>query len=332
MVVSAHPDAIKVDFRTTTVRRDLGGDKYLPRPGFHLPDVLARYRADGRSVVLLNGNNVGYWGNQFVIENGEFRYKRRGPLFDDGQQLRLHATGDHAFFFGHNGYRITNLAVAANPQSAEDTGSDFRLDREPDELPRFGLSGFPLLRNGQAIWRDHAPLAWDPALLFEHLGSLPRGRYDYTMLRSVIEELVACDAPLARHPMTVIGLDQRGDIVLLVVERSQRSPGMTVDEAAVLLSEQYRVRDAIVLGAAGDAQLATTHEGLLVEPWVTRYAKDAARPVRPDLVHPALRRRGLWARPVPSYVAFLLSGPVRHRHVDPAPDSAQSPRIFMASR
>jgi hypothetical protein len=133
--------------------------------------------------------------------------------------------------------------------------------------------------------------------------------------------------------MTVIGLDRRGDIVLLVVERSQRSPGMTVDEAAVLLSERFHVRDAIVLGAAGDAQLATTHEGLLVEPWVTRYAKDAARPVRPDLLHPKLRRRGVWARPVPSYVAFLLNGSVGHRLTDSASEGAQrqGPNLHVTS-
>ena len=134
------------------------------------------------------------------------------------------------------------------------------------------------------------------------------------------------DAPLARHPMTVIGLDQRGDIVLLVVERSQRSPGMTVAEAADFLGERYRVQDAIVLGAAGDAQWRRPTRASSWNLGSHGYAKDAARPVRPDLVHPALRRRGLWARPVPSYVAFLLSGPVRHRHVDPAPDSLRRVR------
>ena len=78
--------------------------------------------------------------------------------------------------------------------------------------------------------------------------------------------------------MTVIGLDSDGDVVLLVVEKSHRSRGITVAEAARLLRRRFDVRDAIVLGAAGDSQLATTAEGFLTVPFVADYARSAARP------------------------------------------------------
>ena len=84
--------------------------------------------------------------------------------------------------------------------------------------------------------------------------------------------------------MTVMGLDAKGDVVLLVVEKSHRSRGITVAEAARLLRRRFDVRDAIVLGAAGDSQLATTAEGFLTVPLVADYAKATARRIPDDLL------------------------------------------------
>ena len=94
MSVKAAEDALEFDFRSRVIRPDLGPD-YCRRPGIYLHDVLANL-SDSRAI-LLNGNNVGYWGNQFVIDDGRLVYKLKGPLFDDGR-LHAHATGDHAFF------------------------------------------------------------------------------------------------------------------------------------------------------------------------------------------------------------------------------------------
>ena len=234
--------SIKVDFRTTHgARRDLGGDKVpAPDPGSTCRMSSLVTRADGRSVVpSSNGNNVGYWGNQFVIDYGEFPLQApRARCSTTGSScgcmrparprllLRSQWLSDHQSCGGRKppvgrGHRV---GLSARPRTGR--AASLRTVGFPPAAERPGDLARP------------RPARLGPALCCSTpRGSLPRGRYDYTMLRSVIEELVACDAPLARHPMTVIGLDQRGDIVLLVVERSQRSPGMTVDEAASPLLE-----------------------------------------------------------------------------------------------
>ena len=102
--------------------------------------------------------------------------------------------------------------------------------------------------------------------------------------------------------MTVMGLAANGDVVLLVVEKSTRSRGITVAEAARLLRRRFEVRDAIVLGAAGDAQLATTAEGFLTVPLVADYARSAARRIPDDLLCDELKGQPAYARPVPCYV------------------------------
>ena len=61
-----------------------------------------------------------------------------------------------------------------------------------------------------------------------------------------------------------------------------------------------------MLGAAGDAQLATTEEGFLTEPLVASHAKESAQQVPDHLLHGRLRGRAVWARPVPCYVQFDL--------------------------
>jgi len=122
--------------------------------------------------------------------------------------------------------------------------------------------------------------------------------------------------------MTVVGIDACRQIVLLVVEQSQNSRGMTVAEAADLLSRRFAVRDAIVLGAAGDAQLATTEEGVLTEPVVASYAEHAAQQIPDHLLGETLRGRVIRARPVPSYVEFRLSTEA-HPHTLRLPASAE---------
>lgn len=308
MSVKAHQDAIDVDFRREQVTHP-GADGYRDRPGFYLHDKLAELVEERRPAVLFNGNNIGYWGNQYVIQNGRLKYKRRGPLFDDGE-LKAHASGDHAFFLAvRDTFRIDSLALVGRQPGDRRTLVDLHSDVS---LPRYGLSGFPLLRHGRRVWKEHGKLAWDPGLLFD-LGRIRE--FDPIELRDMVNELLEAETPLARHPMTVIGIDKCGRIVLLVVERSAFSRGMTVEEAADLPSRRFGVIDAIVLGAAGDAQLATTEEGVLTEPLIASHAEHTARHIPDHLLAEHLQGRQIRARPVPCYVQFELTGASPHRYL-----------------
>lgn len=297
MQVKAAGEALEFDFRRQSIRPDLSAE-YCRRPGFYLQDVLQQLISDRRRAVLLNGNNIGYWGNQFVIDGGELIYKPKGPLFDDGR-LHAHATGDYAFFLDANGFSIADLKLFGT-RSSQNSDVNITAGRS---LPSCGISGFPLVRAGRAVWREHGELAWDPGLLFD-LGPL-RGD-QYSEIRTYVRQLLDEGAELARHPMTVVGVDSERNIVLLVVTRTKRSFGLSVAQAAELLMDQFDVSDAIVLGAAGDAQLASTEEGFLASPYVASYASTAAKSIPADLLSRELRDGDVRARPVPSYVLFEI--------------------------
>jgi hypothetical protein len=322
MTVREDQDVIKLDFRHTVTRPDLAGLAYQQRPGQYLADVLRDLRRSGSPAVLLNGNNVGWWGNQFVIRRKQLRFKPKGPIFDDGD-LPAHVSRDHAFFLhGPSGYQIVDIKLHGTARAAGDTTEmDLRALRA---LPRYGLSGFPLIRHGKAVWEPNGEKAWDPGLLFD----LGASRLDtHRVIREFVRTLIDAGERLARHPMTVIGLDSEGRVVLLVVEKSHRSRGITVAEAARLLRRRFHVRDAIVLGAAGDAQLATTAEGFLTVPLVTDYARSAARTVPDELLCDELKGQHVHARPVPCYVLLRPHGAEA-----PASGGASSPPELLEHR
>ena len=297
MTVREDKDVLDLDFRHTVTRPDLTGASYQQRPGQYLADVLRGLRKSATPAILLNGNNVGWWGNQFVIRRKQLRFKPKGPIFDDGD-LPNHVSGLHAFFLpGPSGFQIVDIQLHGKPKEAGDTTEmDLRAVRD---LPRCGLSGFPLIRHGRTVWEQHGEKAWDPGLLF-NLGAT---RLDgHRVISEFVRTLIKAGEQLVRHPMTVMGLAANGDVVLLVVEKSNRSRGITVAEAARLLRRRFEVRDAIVLGAAGDSQLATTAEGFLTVPLVADYARSAARRIPDDLLCDELKGQPAYARPVPCYV------------------------------
>jgi hypothetical protein len=304
MSVREDQTVMDLDFRHTVTRPDLVGAAYRERPGLYLTDVLCGLRSTTSPAILFNGNNVGWWGNQFVIRRKQLRFKSKGPIFDDGD-LPTHASGRHAFFLpASRGFQIVDIELEGKKVSVDDTGEmDLRALRD---LPRCGLSGFPLIRNGERAWQKNGEKAWDPGLLFQ-LGGL-RGD-GYRAISELVRELLDAGEQLVRHPMTVIGLNQDDNVVLLVVEKSWRSRGLNVAEAARLLRRHFAVRDAIVLGAAGDAQLATTTEGFLTVPLVAPYAHDVARPIPDDMLSSGLGG-AVFARPVPCYVVLRPSAPV----------------------
>ena len=324
MTVREDQDVIKLDFRHTVTRPDLAGAAYQQRPGQYLADVLRDLRQSESPAVLLNGNNVGWWGNQFVIRRKQLRFKPKGPIFDDGD-VPDHVSGLHAFFLpGPSGFQIVDIKLLGTTKEAGDTSEmDLRAIRE---LPRCGLSGFPLIRHGKTVWETNGEKAWDPGLLFD----LGASRLDsHRVIREFVRTLIDAGERLVRHPMTVIGLDGDGNVVLLVVEKSTRSRGITVAEAARLLRRRFHVRDAIVLGAAGDSQLATTAEGFLTVPLVADYARSAARPIPDDLLCNELKGQPAHARPVPCYVLFR---PAAERSTTPAATSALTRAAHTSSR
>jgi len=306
MSVREDQDVMDLDFRQTVTRPDLVGAAYRERPGLFLTDVLRDLRSSGSPAILFNGNNVGWWGNQFVIRRKQLRFKPKGPIFDDGD-LHTHASGRHAFFLpGPRGFQIVEIELEGKKVDVGDTGEmDLRALRP---LPRCGLSGFPLIRNGQRVWEQNGEQAWDPGLLFD-VGSLRKDGYG--AISEFVRGMINVGMELVRHPMTVVGLDESGNVVLMVVEKSARSRGLSVAEAARLLRRRFDVSDAIVLGAAGDSQLATTAEGFLTVPLVADHARRAAKVIPDDLLCEELKGHPAYARPVPCYVLLKPTAEAR---------------------
>jgi hypothetical protein len=320
MTVHTHPEVMGLDFRTESVRPDVDGIPRV-RPGFRVDDELGTVPG-GADAVLFNGNNVGYWGNQFVIVDGRPVCKPRGSLFADKYAVNELA-GEHHVFGWHpdRGFAVARHKFDAH-EVARDTVEMSAV--EPERLPWEGLSGYPILEDGQQVWHEHVRQAWDPRLLFG-VGRLTGVTRTDLLLR--MRHIQICADRLVRHPLTAVGVNPLGEAVVLVAELSDRSRGMTVAEAAVALQE-YGVRDGVVLGAAGDAQLATTDEGFLVSPLVADYVRHAARPVSPRHRHADLAGVPVVARPVPSLVTIRdLSSLGRTAALSPSPGTGRHSRV-----
>lgn len=92
-VAGFHPGVLDIDFDKQSVRGDVAGRSYIPRPGFYMSQLLADRK--GQSAVILNANNIGYWGNQFLIINNELVYKTMSALFYDTAE----EIGNKTYFF-----------------------------------------------------------------------------------------------------------------------------------------------------------------------------------------------------------------------------------------
>lgn len=310
MAVDVDSEALNVDFRHESTRSDVPGE-YRRRPGIHLADRLDELKAAGSPAVVVNGNNIGWWANQFVICGDTLRHKERGPIFDKGD-LAQHTAGRHRFFCWSGGrFELQEILLEAVLLGDLDTVVAV-IDETYTARPDTALSGLPVLLEGEPVWQDNLRHAWDPRLVFE-VGRLV-GVTRRDTLR-MIRQHRAAGTPLARHPMTAMGVDRDGCAVVAVVEQSKRSRGISLAGMTALL-QRFEVRDAVVLGAAGDAQVATTDEGFLVAPLVAPYARAASRRVPARWRHPDLGSAPVYARPVPSTVTFTGIATAR-----PAPDS-----------
>ena len=263
MDIRVDRETLAADWRKEVSRPDLVVPQTRTRPGIHLSAVLQELVDNGERAILFNGNNVGWWGNQHVIRDGKLEYKTRGPIFDD-ELLHEHVRGRHAFLVSTpSGFAIRRLTLSATRCGPASDEIELRA-KEP--LPGFGLSGFPLLRDYKTVWQTSARHAWDPRLLFDVRPPRGAGRWH---IRKEIQAQLKKGAPLVRHALTVVGVDLWGRLVLLV-DRAVR-PGRGHDRrrgGTPAPGGDFQVGDAIVLGAAGDAQLATTEEGFLTAPLV----------------------------------------------------------------
>lgn len=297
MEVQADKETLDVDFRRESTRPDVPGEP-RSRPGYRIADELDMARRQNDRRILFNGNNVGYWGNQFVADQAALVYKARGPIFDDDDMVR-HAGGDHTFFcWSERGFSVADHGVDADWADAHSGISLYPADWIT--FPHTGLSGYPLVRDGIAVWAEHRSGAWDPNLLYD-VGRLTGvGRADVE--RDIVERTRAGEQ-LMRHPLTAVGVDRAGNAVVLVAEKSGRSAGISVAEAAQMLCD-LGATDAVALGAAGDAQIATTAEGFLTAPLVAPHVRHAALPLGRRHKSPYLADMVVAARPVPCLVSI----------------------------
>ncbi len=313
-------DALDVDFRYECTRDDVPGIRRT-RPGFLLAAELDRTRGCTVDAVLLNGNNVGYWGNHLVVERGLPVYKRRGPTFDDGR-LSEHLSGPHPYFTWSEGRGYTVADYCLDVVALTEGEVSARRPENPN-WPTTALTGFPVLRAGRPVWLEERHRAWDPRLLY---GFGPRSGVTQAHIRQELDARAAGGEPPRRHALTVVGAGAGGDAVVVVAERSRRSRGLSVAEAAdVMLA--LGVQDALVLGAAGDAQLATTDEGFLTAPLVERHARPDAQPLGARHLSPYVRSGS--ARPVPCLLT--LGAAVGERTMDNDSGAAVEPPRRAAS-
>lgn len=305
MRVKASRMALDVDFRTESTRPDVPG-RQRPRPGFRLVDKLNEAHSKQTPRILFNGNNVGYWGNQFVVEVGRLRFKPKGPIFDD-KKLVEHVAGRFSFLCWSPGaFTVRSISLRSfSGGAADESGIDVLPADGSPALPIWAVSGFPLVKSGRQVWQHNLCEAWDPRLLFD-VGRLVATSHD-----QVVEDIRSRHAAghaQVPHSLTAAGVDRHGNAIIMVVEQSDRSRGLTIAEAAAQMKQLGAV-NAIALGAAGDAQLATTDEGFLIAPLVDEHVRPYSQPV-PECYRGAdLPDRPVAARPVPCIVSIERRDP-----------------------
>lgn len=326
--------ALDFDFRKKAVRPDIGRATE-PRPGIYLHERLSALDRQNRESILVNGNNLGYWGNQYAISGPGLVWKRRGAIFDDGR-LDEHASAQpHTFLCAQPVAKFPRRVLAdefsmqeiklAAARPIEDSGV-WIWPNPADKLPRTAISGLPLLSQGKPVWRAHITDAWDPRLIFE--GAAIVGLDRSHIAPEFTARKLLTSGKLARHAMTVVGLDRRGRLSIVVAERSRRSKGITIEDAA-RFGMDFGLIDAIVLGAAGDAQLGSTAEGVLIDPLIESHVASSARTIPPKwLAFQQARQRAVKARPVPCVLRIDHLRPEDDRPTQrmPAPSSANFAR------
>jgi hypothetical protein len=225
---------------------------------------------------VFNGNNIGYWPNQFAVQCSNLISKTVEPIFFDP---RIDLTDDYVFLAqtaaGEYVVRHRKLVQLRIPPEA---GYELRmlpLVNEPEWPSAF--SGYPVLLDGRRVWQDYISHAWDGKLLYNvgDVASLPQKE----VRARLYAEMTSNPKALMRHAMTILGIDNDGQLTVATFEEgAPGANGVTIEQAGIILQD-LGVSDAIVLGAKGDAQLATSYEGPLVTPLISSHDADSARQV-----------------------------------------------------
>lgn len=299
LVAGVDVDALSIDFRFETTRRDIPDLTYVSRPGVFLSRIARVYSEAQGTAVLFNGNNIGYWGNQFLIVGGVLKYKKTAPLFYDPT---LNVSGTYSFITQSNSGEIGFRWISVQHIPVAEKDKVALVSISPTNNYVSGVSGFPLIEMGHVVWDKHIEQAWDPKLLY-HVGDLYRVRES-----TIIERLKHSHLhrkPLQRHSLTFLGVNLDGVLFVLTVEEIiNRSRGISLAEASTLLLD-LQTKDCIVLGGKGDAQLVSTEEGVLVYPLISSHDREVSKTID----HLDLESRYIpgvvLERPVPSYVSII---------------------------
>jgi len=258
----------------------------------------------GSICVLFNANNIGYWANQFMVIHGKLVYKSKTPLFFDPSE---DLSGSYTFFCQNsNGVlSVQELEIVTHVPATDDEKYRLSISLMADATtPWVAVSGYPLIRNGIEVWQDALRQAWDPKLIY-HIG-------DPTDMRrgDILNRLREADIrkqDIMRHGMTVLGITENGAPRLFVAEEfNGRSRGVSLGEAAQVM-KRLNSRDAIVLGAKGDAQLVSTLEGVIANPLVSSHDNYSARRVDNLGYRSRLVPIDCVERPIPGIVALEAS-------------------------
>ena len=302
--VAAARDALDLDFSRYTSRPDVSDRIYVPRPGFYVTQLARALFAVTDSFLIVNANNVGYWGNQFLISGGRLVYKTTTPIFSTGN----HCLKDTYPFIVQDSTGAIGFERLKIQMSGAWSSFILRFESDRDDPIVSGISGYPLIEEGRPVWKDHVDDAWDPKLLYSLARLEGLGQQD---INAAVRAAHDSRQPLQRHGLTFLGIHKTGTLAIVVVEEGpEYSRGIDMDEAANLLLS-LDMEFAIVLGGKGDVQMASADEGLLARPLVSEHDRDSARPV--DLTafrNSRIADPKLLERPVPAFLALTA---LRHR-------------------
>jgi hypothetical protein len=298
--VEAHPRVLAINFAHESTRRDVTG-RYIGRPGYYLSSHLETLKTAELPAIATNGNNVGYWGNQFILRDDVLTYKKHTPVFQYPDADDLSDSYTFLLQTSSGELKFDDVYIDAMTSRHENAVAHFEVKPRQGAVElAVGLSGYPLLRNKKPVWHSNVHQVWDPRLLYD-TGST-RGLRRAEVLRR-LKKAERNGAPMLRHAMTIIGLDDHRRVVVLVAEKSPRSDGISIEEAATLATK-LGVEDAIVIGAAGDAQLGSTDEGILIWPLVSNYDREVSQQIKRKLVAAKAIPVGARERPVPSLLTI----------------------------
>lgn len=301
MWVGVDQDALELDFEKQSARPDVPDRIYVGRPGVYLSRLARILRDCNGPCIVANGNNIGYWGNQFAIINGRLLFKSVTPLFFDPLE---DISGTYPFLVQLTDGTFDSRGIELESQAPNTQEARILLKpRRPDVIDSVvaGISGYPVIMDAKVVWHEHINEAWDPKLLY-FIGDV--SKLDRSTMLKRLKIAHAKGETLQRHGLTFLALDAGHRLHIMVVEEQESaSRGISVLEAARIFVA-LEMNSCIVLGGKGDAQLVSTQEGALITPLTSSHDVDCSKPIDHLDIHRSKteRKEILLERPVPSFV------------------------------